>query len=142
MTFYQDFKVRDYECDMQGIVNNAVYQQYLEHARHEFLLSHGLSFAELTEKGVFIVVAKIEINYRQSLRSGDEFSVSVAIKRPSKVRIVFEQTINRGEEKILDAIVTTTAVNERNRPYFPNEFANLLGPVVEEIKKPPLRAGV
>ncbi len=132
MTFYQDFKVRDYECDMQGIVNNAVYQQYLEHARHEFLLSHGLSFAELTEKGVFIVVAKIEINYRQSLRSGDEFSVSVAIKRPSKVRIVFEQTINRGEEKILDAIVTTTAVNERNRPYFPNEFANLLGPVVEE----------
>lgn len=132
MTFYQDFKVRDYECDMQGIVNNAVYQQYLEHARHEFLLSHGLSFAELTEKGVFIVVAKIEINYRQSLRSGDEFSVSVAIKRPSKVRIVFEQTMNRGEEKILDAIVTTTAVNERNRPYFPNEFANLLGPVVEE----------
>lgn len=132
MTFYQDFKVRDYECDMQGIVNNAVYQQYLEHARHEFLLSHGLSFAELTEKGVFIVVAKIEINYRQSLRSGNEFSVSVAIKRPSKVRIVFEQTINRGADKILDAIVTTTAVNERNRPYFPNEFANLLGPVVEE----------
>ena len=32
--FKVDFTVRDYECDLQGIVNNAVYQNYLEHARH------------------------------------------------------------------------------------------------------------
>ncbi|MBU2223338.1 MAG: acyl-CoA thioesterase, partial [Gammaproteobacteria bacterium] len=32
MVFSVDFKVRDYECDMQGIVNNAVYFNYLEHA--------------------------------------------------------------------------------------------------------------
>lgn len=38
-------KVRDYECDLQGIVNNANYQHYLEHTRHEFLLSAGVSFA-------------------------------------------------------------------------------------------------
>ncbi len=35
--FCLDFKVRDYECDMEGIVNNATYMNYLEHARHEFL---------------------------------------------------------------------------------------------------------
>jgi len=28
--FKVDFEVRDYECDLQGIVNNAVYQNYLE----------------------------------------------------------------------------------------------------------------
>ena len=117
---------------MQGIVNNSVYQQYLEHTRHEFLISQGLSFAELTRKGVFIVVAKIEISFLKSLRSGDNFTVSVAIKRPSKVRIVFEQTINRGEEKILEALVTTTAVSDKGKPYFPNEFANLLESVSEE----------
>ena len=40
-------KVRDYECDLQGIVNNANYQHYLEHTRHEFLTSTGVSFAEM-----------------------------------------------------------------------------------------------
>ena len=36
-------KVRDYECDLQGIVNNANYQHYTEHTRHEFLLQSGIS---------------------------------------------------------------------------------------------------
>ena len=44
-------KVRDYECDLQGIVNNANYQHYLEHTRHEFLTSVGVSFARLHEEG-------------------------------------------------------------------------------------------
>ena len=38
-----EMKVRDYECDLQGIVNNANYQHYLEHTRHEFLTSVGVS---------------------------------------------------------------------------------------------------
>ena len=31
--FSIDLKVRDYECDLQGVVNNANYQHYMEHTR-------------------------------------------------------------------------------------------------------------
>ena len=126
--FQLELKVRDYECDMQGIVNNAVYLNYLEHARHEFLLSRGASFSDLTNRGVIIVVAKAEIDYRRSLHSGEDFVVSVSAHRPSKVRLVFEQEICclLDQEPILNARITATAVNEKGRPYFPSELETLL----------------
>ena len=46
-----DMKVRDYECDLQGVVNNANYQHYMEHTRHEFLESLGVNFGKMHEDG-------------------------------------------------------------------------------------------
>ena len=66
-------KVRDYECDLQGIVNNANYQHYLEHTRHEFLTSLGMNFGRLHEEGVDPVVARLTMSFKTPLRSGDEF---------------------------------------------------------------------
>ena len=71
--FELEMQVRDYECDMEGIVNNAIYQHYLEHTRHEFLASSGISFIEMHERGVDPVVNRIEINYKTPLRSRDKF---------------------------------------------------------------------
>ena len=64
------FKVRDYECDIQGIVNNAVYQNYLEHTRHEFLEFVGLNFARMHDDGIDAVVIRVEIDYKAPLKSG------------------------------------------------------------------------
>ena len=58
-------KVRDYECDLQGIVNNANYQHYLEHTRHEFLLAENVSFADLHARGIDAVVARITMASRR-----------------------------------------------------------------------------
>ena len=87
-------KVRDYECDLEGIVNNANYQDYMEHTRHEFLLSAGISFAEMLEKDIVSVVARIAIDYKTPLRSRDEFLSCLRMSQEG-VRYVFHQDIYR-----------------------------------------------
>ena len=106
-----DFKVRDYECDLQGIVNNSVYQNYLEHTRHEFLLSRNVSFSGLHEQGVDAVVARIEIAFKNSLRSRDEFVCKLNVKKEG-VKYVFHQAIYRKPDNKLcvTAKVTTVVV--------------------------------
>ena len=77
-------KVRDYECDLQGVVNNSNYQHYMEHTRHEFLESLGENFGKMHEKGVDGFVSRVEIQYKTSLKSGDSYiSSSMPIKKES-----------------------------------------------------------
>jgi acyl-CoA thioester hydrolase len=93
--FRLEFAVRDYECDLQGIVNNANYQHYLEHARHEFLLSKGINFSELHQEGIDLIVTRVEIDYKFPLKSRDRFFVTVNIRREGILRLVFVQDILR-----------------------------------------------
>ena len=87
-------KVRDYECDLQGIVNNANYQHYMEHSRHELLDSLGVNFGKLHEDGIDAMVAKITIEYKTPLRSGDKFVVGINLERKGP-KIIFYQDIYR-----------------------------------------------
>ena len=92
--YTHEMKVRDYECDLQGIVNNANYQHYMEHSRHEFLESLGIKFGKLHEDGIDTMVAKITIEYKIPLRSGDRFVIGINIQRLG-AKIVFYQDIYR-----------------------------------------------
>ncbi len=122
-------KVRDYELDMQGIVNNGVYFNYLEHARHEFLLANDVDFAALAEQSIHLVVIRSEMDYKASLKSGDEYVVSVAVERLSKVKFGFRQQVVRSSDQKLcvNALVIGTALNERGRPYLSPEIEALFG---------------
>lgn len=98
--FTLPMKVRDYECDLQGIVNNANYQHYMEHARHEFILSEGISFADLHNRGIDCVVARITMSFKAPLRSGDEFLSCVNVQKEG-ARYVFYQDIIRQSDQTL-----------------------------------------
>lgn len=104
-------KVRDYECDLQGIVNNANYQHYIEHTRHEFLESAGLSFAKLHDEGVDPVVARISMAFKTPLRSGDEFISKLYLKKEG-IKYVFYQDIFRLSDMkpVIKATVETVCV--------------------------------
>jgi len=125
--FSLEMAVRDYECDLQGVVNNAVYQNYLEHARHEYLKSIGIDFAGLAAEGINLVVVRVEIDYKLSLTSGDHFAVTVAAEQLSPVRIGFRQDICRlpDGKPVIKALVIGTALNRRGRPQLPKELVEL-----------------
>ncbi len=122
-----ELKVRDYECDMQGVVNNGVYQNYLEHARHEFLQSRGINFAEVTAAGINLVVTRAELDYKNSLVSNDLFVVRSLIRQASRVRFEFQQDIFRlpDETLMLAARITGTSLNQQGRPFVPEILVQL-----------------
>jgi len=98
------FKVRDYELDMEGIVNNATYLNYLEHARHQFLKSIGIDFAEFVEKGINLIVIRTEIDYKSSLRSDDDFWVGVNLIKESPLKFAFLQELYRWSGSDLEPV--------------------------------------
>jgi len=115
--FELEFKVRDYECDLQGIVNNAVYQNYLEHTRHEFLRSADNDFAEMHRQGINPVVIKSELEYKAPLTSGDEFIVKLALRRINYVKFQFIENIYMKDTNklVLNGLITC-AVTMNGRP--------------------------
>jgi acyl-CoA thioester hydrolase len=123
-----EFAVRDYECDIQGVVNNANYQHYLEHARHEFLISKGISFSKLHDEGIDLIVTRVEIDYKYPLRSRDKFFIRVNIQREGNAKLVFIQDIFRQpDEKLIVSAKITGIATRKGRPVHPGKIIDLLG---------------
>lgn len=98
--FETKMTVRDYECDIEGIVNNANYLHYAEHTRHLFLKQCGLSFAEMHRRGVDAVVARMNLQYKTPLRCDDEFISKLNLSKEG-LKYVFRQDIFRASDNKL-----------------------------------------
>ncbi|SJZ82429.1 acyl-CoA thioester hydrolase, YbgC/YbaW family [Porphyromonas crevioricanis] len=101
-------KVRDYECDIQGVVNNANYQHYMEHARHEFWEALGSGFAEMHDQGLDAFVRSVNITYKTALRPGDKFDSCLNCRKDG-AKLVFDQGIVR-EDGTVCAVGVVEAV--------------------------------
>ncbi|SHI65200.1 acyl-CoA thioesterase [Flavobacterium terrae] len=126
--FSIELDVRDYELDVQGIVNNSVYQNYLEHARHEFLHHHGIDFVEFAQNNILLVVKSIEMNFKNSLVSRDKFKIEVSAEKEGNLKVVFHQDIIRlsDNKAILSAKVTGVAI-KNGRPVAPDTIPQIEG---------------
>jgi acyl-CoA thioester hydrolase len=87
-----EMMVRDYECDLQGVVNNANYLNYFEHARHRLFEGH-LSFSEFIDQGINFALYSAQIKYLSPLKPDDIFLISTQLSRHSKLKLRAEQTI-------------------------------------------------
>lgn len=112
-------QVRAYECDFQGIVNNAVYMNYLEHARMCCGMSMGIDVVALAQEGVIWVVNEARLKYKSSLRPGDEFEILTSTSMQGVMRGIFHQEIKKkvSGELILQAeIITACIIDGRPGP--------------------------
>ncbi|MBR1889717.1 MAG: acyl-CoA thioesterase [Alloprevotella sp.] len=109
VVYEKAMEVRDYEADIQGIVNNANYLHYFEHTRNEYLRHKGFDFVELHHRGIDTVVARADIRFRQSLHPSDRFVCRLAVRKEG-VRFIFRQTIVREGDNAVCAEGETTVV--------------------------------
>ena len=113
-----DFKVRDYELDQYGVVNNAVYLNYLEHARHEFLHTLGIDPAAVAGAGQSLALSELHVHFKSPLRSREFFRVEVAIGEVRGARVAIDQRIVSQPDgrMVLTARAVAVFLDERARP--------------------------
>lgn len=93
--FESTVKIRDFECDMQGVVNNAYYHNLLMQTRTEFLASIGIDRAYWSrELGIDFVVYQTAIQYRSPIQEGEEFRSCLNMHREG-ARFVYTQDFRR-----------------------------------------------
>ena len=104
-------RVRDYETDSQGIVNNANYLHYLEITRHDFCEAAGTSFLAMQREGLDPVVRKIEIEYLRSLTLGDTMVSCLALRRKGPKFVFCQDIFNAATgEQVVHADVTVVCL--------------------------------
>ncbi len=125
-------QVRDYELDIQKVVNNAVYLHYFEHARHLMLREAGIDFFQWHNKQLDFVLVEAKVKYKKSLSSGDEFRIVSTLKRYSKIRLLIEQTLyfSNSQITVSEAQFIAACIDKnRNKACIPNELLILLGDI-------------
>lgn len=96
MTYKTPLKVRTYECDSYNHVNNAVYLNYLEYGRMDFLKQIGFDYKGIIQRGFYIYVSHVDIYYKASAFFDDDLiveSTSVKLKTEANPFNVAPSTI-------------------------------------------------
>lgn len=134
MKYIAKLTVRNHELDAYNHVNNAVYLNYLECARMEYLRAIGFDYEGFFNSGYFLYITHIDIRYRVSARLFDELSVGVEPVKLGKLSGTFHQTItNQKGELCAEAEVSWGCVNTSGKPSkIPDEFV-VPGLVPEKI---------
>lgn len=125
MKYFTTFKVRTYECDSYGHVNNAVYLNYLEFGRMDYLQQCGFDYNGCVKAGFYLYVTHVDIFYKSSAYFGDELTIETEPAKLGAVSGTIHQIIrNQNGIVCAEANVTWASVNSKtNHPAkMPKEF--------------------
>jgi YbgC/YbaW family acyl-CoA thioester hydrolase len=109
-------RVRGYELDSYGHVNNAVYIQYLEQGRWEFIKDHDL-LGRINEEELFLVITDTHIRYMREANIFDDLVVETTMKQEKPYLVFRQKILNQFTGLLLSrAIVKTIFVNRQRMP--------------------------
>ncbi|CAO2813303.1 unnamed protein product [Amaranthus hypochondriacus] len=110
-------KVRDYELDRYGVVNNAVYCSYCHLASYELARDIGLDDNAIQSTGG-IAFSKLSLTFISPLKSEDEFVVKSVISDVSAARLFADHFIFKlpNYEPIVEAKSVIVLLDKNNRP--------------------------
>jgi acyl-CoA thioester hydrolase len=97
-------------------VNNAVYLNYLEYARYEFLNSAGITLKAFREMGFGLIVTRVCIDYKRQAVEGDLLDIITVPIKKNKASGVFRHTVTNNEKVIAEAEVTWGCIDSKMRP--------------------------
>jgi len=111
---YYKLKVKNYDIDSYGHVNNAVYIQYLEDARTYFLEKFNLSLSDLKNKGINIIISEIKIKYKKPAFLGDILEITGQFSIFTRVKSTWHHYIRRRKELIAEAFVSCAYIQNNH----------------------------
>ena len=94
-TFTIQLRVRHYEMDALGHVNNAVYQSYLEQAAIEHSEHLGLTLDNYRQLGRVFVMRRLAIDYLRPAIAGDYLDITTWIQEVRGSRAVRRYEIRK-----------------------------------------------
>jgi acyl-CoA thioester hydrolase len=124
MKHYAELVVRSYECDSYGHVNNAVYLNYLEYGRMEYLHQIKFDYNGIVDAGYYLYITHIDIHYRSSAFLDDRLVIEITPVELKAVSGTFQQIIRKQDGTVCaDALVTWASVKKGGRlAKLPDQF--------------------
>ena len=122
-------RVRYVECDMQGRVFNGHYLTWVDMAHSEALREIAGGYQGLVERGIDLVVAAAELQFRAPAHFDDELAIAVRIEPPGRTSLRSGFVITRDAEVIAEATMIHVCVDtaDYRKRQWPDWLRDLLG---------------
>lgn len=110
--------VASYELDSFGHVNNAVFMNYLEKARGDFLAAKGLHFDEFFKWRRFPLVVRANLEFKSPAKAGDKLHIKGWVTKHTATSVTFQyEVVNNADQRlVLNAETFHVFVDDNNRP--------------------------
>lgn len=125
-----EFRVRYGETDRMGVVYHAEYLAWCEMGRTEYIRSLGMSYAEMEQRGVPLVVAEARVRYHAPARYDETIRVSTVLTHLGSRGLTFDYVITNAHsgQRLASASTTLVALDAAGKAVtIPPDIRELLG---------------